>query len=194
MKILRPMLTLFVLLTILTGVAYPLLVTGLSYVFFPSQAQGSLIEDEGKVIGSRLIGQSFTKPYYFWGRPSATPDQPYNAAASSASNLAVSGDAFKKTVADRVAQLRATHGTGPIPVDLVTSSGSGLDPEISVAAAQYQSARVAAARSLSVEQVQTVIRQIQRKPIMAFFGEPRVNVLALNLALDRQYPLAHGKG
>ena len=194
MKILRPMLTLFVLLTALTGVAYPLLVTGLSYVFFPSQAQGSLIEKDGKVVGSRLIGQSFSKPYYFWGRPSATPDQPYNAAASAASNLAVSGEAFKKAVAERAAQWQAAHDTGPIPVDLVTTSGSGLDPDISIAAALYQSARVAAARSLSVAQVQAVIRRIQHRPVMAFFGEPRVNVLALNLELDRQYPLVHGKG
>lgn len=188
MKILRSTLVLFLLLTVITGFVYPLIVTGLSYAFFPWQAHGSLIEKEGKNIGSTLIGQSFTSQRYFWGRPSATADQPYNGASSGASNLAVSGQAYRQQLATRVQQWRASHGDAPVPIDLVTSSGSGLDPEISIAAANYQAARVAEARSLTQQQVQDVIRKVQRKPVMLFFGEPRINVLALNLALDRQYP------
>lgn len=188
MKILRPTLMLFLLLTILTGLAYPLVVTGLSYALFPWQARGSLIEKDGKVIGSTLIGQSFTSERYFQGRPSATPDQPYNAASSGASNLAVSGERFRQQVVARTEQWQAAYGNAPVPMDLVTSSGSGLDPEISIAAAQYQAARVAQARSLTREQVQAVIGKVQRVPVLGFFGEPRVNVLSLNLEMDRRYP------
>ena len=188
MKILRSTLILFFLLTLLTGFVYPLVVTGLSYAFFPWQARGSLIEKDGKPIGSTLIGQSFTSERYFWGRPSVTPDHPYNAAASAASNLAVSGQAYRQQLAERVEQSRAAHGQAPVPIDLVTSSGSGLDPHMSIAAAQYQAARVARARSLTVEQVREVIDTVKHQPVMAFFGEPHVNVLALNLELDRRYP------
>jgi len=188
MKILRSTLVLFLLLTVITGFVYPLIVSGLSYAFFPWQARGSLIEKEGKAIGSTLIGQTFTSQRYFWGRPSATAEHPYNAASAGASNLAVSGQAYRQQLAVRVQQWRASHGNAPVPIDLVTSSGSGLDPDISIAAANYQVARVAGARSLTQQQVREVIGKVQRKPVMLFFGEPRVNVLALNLALDRQYP------
>jgi len=188
MKILRSTLVLFLLLTLITGFVYPLVVTGMSYAFFPWQARGSLIEEAGKIRGSALIGQSFTSERYFWGRPSATADHPYNAASSGASNRAVAGQAYRQQLAARVRQWRVSHGDAPVPIDLVTSSGSGLDPDISIAAAYYQAARVAGARSLTLQQVQDVIRKVQHKPVMLFFGEPRVNVLALNLALDDRYP------
>jgi len=177
---------LFGLITILTGVLYPALITGLAQVIFPYQANGSLITQNGKVVGSELIGQEFSDPKYFWGRLSAT-DHPYDAAASSGSNLGPTNPALIKEVSDRIAALKAADPGNDqlIPVDLVTSSGSGLDPNISIAAAQYQAARVARVRGLPLAQVQALISQYTTGRTLGFLGEPRVNVLQLNLALDR---------
>ncbi len=177
---------LFGLLTILTGLIYPAVITGIAQVVFPNQANGSLISQNGKVVGSALIGQEFTDPKYFWGRLSATGDHAYNAAASSGSNLGPTNPALQKEVSDRIAALKAVDpgNNQPIPVDLVTSSGSGLDPDISVAAAQYQAARVARVRGLSLDKVQMLINQSTTGRQFGFLGEPRVNVLKLNLALD----------
>jgi K+-transporting ATPase ATPase C chain len=177
----------FVLLTLLTGVAYPLLVTGLSQVIFPFQANGSLIRSEdGAIHGSTLIGQPFDDPQYFWGRLSATGGQPYNAGASSGSNYSVLNENLVKQAQDRIQALQAADpgNTLPIPVDLVTASGSGLDPHVSLAAALYQAPRVAAARGLSEAAVQDLIQQHTQQPFLGVIGEPRVNVLSLNLALD----------
>jgi K+-transporting ATPase ATPase C chain len=190
-KQLKIALILFGLLTVLTGLIYPAVITGIAQVVFPNQANGSLITQNGQVVGSALIGQEFTAPKYFWGRLSATGDHAYNAAASSGSNLGPTNPALQKEVSDRIAALKAVdggnelHGNNqPIPVDLVTSSGSGLDPDISVAAAQYQAARVAKARGLPLNKVQTLINQSTTGHQFGFLGEPRVNVLKLNLALD----------
>jgi potassium-transporting ATPase KdpC subunit len=177
---------LFGLLTILTGVLYPALITGLAQLIFPQQANGSLLTRNGQVVGSGLVGQQFTDPKYFWGRLSATGDHPYNAAASGGSNLGPTNPALQKEVADRIAELKAVDpgNNQRIPVDLVTSSGSGLDPDISIAAAQYQAARVARVRGLPLERVQALISQYTSGRTLGFLGEPRVNVLKLNLALD----------
>jgi potassium-transporting ATPase KdpC subunit len=184
----RTSLVVLALFTLLTGLAYPLAITGLAQWIFPHQANGSLIEQNGKVIGSELIGQSFTDPRYFWGRLSATSPYPYNAAASSGSNLGPSNPALASEVQARINALHAADpgNTAPIPVDLVTASGSGLDPDISVAAALYQVRRVAQARGLSEEQVRLMVLQYVQGRTLGFLGEPRVNVLELNLALDRQ--------
>ena len=183
---LRPALVLFLVLTLLTGVAYPLLVTGLAQALFPSQAHGSLILREGKPVGSTLIGQSFSSPGHFWGRPSATGPMANNAAASSGSNLGPMNPALTDAVKARVAALRAADpsNTAAIPVDLVTASASGLDPHISLAAAQYQLGRVARERKLSTEAAQLLIDQSTQRPLLGLLGEPVVNVLQLNLALD----------
>lgn len=185
-SIFRPALVLFGLLTLVTGVAYPLLVTGIAQSVFPSQASGSLVLQGGQPVGSALIGQSFTQAKYFWGRPSATADQPYNASASGGSNLGPRNPALVQAVQTRVAALRAADpGNGlPVPVDLVTSSASGLDPEISRAAADYQAARVARVRGLPEPAVRALVEQHTQRPWLGFIGEPRINVLALNLALD----------
>ena len=184
--IVRPALVLFVILTLLTGVAYPLLVTGLAQALFPAQADGSLILRNGKPVGSALIGQNFTDPKHFWGRPSATGSMPYNAQASGGSNLGPLNPALAAAVKARIAALRSAdpHNTAVIPVDLVTASASGLDPHISLAAAQYQLARVAAVRQLPVATVQALIDQHVQRPWPAWLGEPVVNVLSLNLALE----------
>lgn len=184
---LRPSLTLLLVFTLITGLAYPLLTTGLSTLLFRMQAQGSLIELDGKPVGSALIGQVFSRPDYFWGRPSATADSAYNAMASAGSNLAVSNPALDKLIAQRVAALRAANPQSalPIPVDLLTASGSGLDPQISVAAARWQLPRIASARKLSMERVEQLIRDNTSAPLAGFTGQPVVNVLTLNLALDR---------
>ena len=187
MKILiRPAVVLFVLLSIITGLIYPLLVTGIGQALFPQQAAGSLIERDGKLIGSRLIGQNFTDPQYFWGRPSATAPQPYNAAASSGSNLGPLNPVLKDAVESRVKALRTADSgnTQPVPIDLVTASASGLDPHISPAAADYQITRVARARGLAPEAVRNLVVQHTEARQWGVFGEPRVNVLELNLALD----------
>lgn len=185
-RILRPCLRVFVLLTIVTGVAYPLLITGIGRVAFPSQATGSVIERDGRAVGSALFGQAFSSPGYFWGRPSATGPQPYNGAASTGTNQATTNPALAEAVAARVAALREADpgNTAPVPVDLVTASGSGLDPHISVAAAEYQVARVARARGLSPERVREIVADHSEGRSFGVLGEPRVNVLELNLALD----------
>ena len=182
----RPLITLFVLLAIVTGIAYPLVVTGIGQTLFKSQANGSMIEQNGKVVGSALMGQQFDAPQYFWGRLSATSPMPYNAQNSSASNLGPTNPALQDEVKGRIDALKAADPTAgtPIPVDLVTSSGSGLDPEISPAAAAYQIKRVALARHLPVEKVQEVVDSYTSGRQFGILGEPRVNVLKLNLALD----------
>ncbi len=188
--LIRPALTLFILLSLITGLIYPLLVTGIGQALFPKQAAGSLIERDGKRVGSRLIGQNFTDPKYFWGRPSATGPYPNNAAASSGSNLGPLNPALKEAVEGRVKALRdAEPGNAqPVPVDLVTASASGLDPHISPAAAEYQVARVARARGLAPETVRNLVVQQTEDRQWGIFGEPRVNVLELNLALDGLRP------
>jgi len=171
---------------VITGIAYPLLVTGLAQAVFPVQANGSLLAKDGKPIGSALIGQPFTASKYFWGRPSATAPQAYNGTASNGSNLGPTNPALADAVRQRIAALQAADpgNTAPIPVELVTASGSGLDPEISPAAAQYQLARVARARGLPLAEVQALVARCTRGRQLGVLGEPRVNVLELNLALD----------
>lgn len=183
---LRPALALFVLLSVVTGLVYPLTVTGVAQLLFPRQANGSLVMRDGQPVGSALIGQSFTDPGHFWGRPSATGPQPYNAAASTGSNLGPLNPTLVEAVKARVAALQAADpgNTRPVPVDLVTASGSGLDPEISLAAAVYQAPRVARARGLPPGEVEALIERHAQRPWLGVLGEPRVNVLALNLALD----------
>jgi K+-transporting ATPase ATPase C chain len=177
---------LLLLMTVITGIAYPLLVTGLAQAVFPVQANGSLLAKDGKPIGSALIGQPFTASKYFWGRPSATAPQAYNGTASNGSNLGPTNPALADAVRQRIAALQAADpgNTAPIPVELVTASGSGLDPEISPAAAQYQLARVARARGLPLAEVQALVARCTRGRQLGVLGEPRVNVLELNLALD----------
>jgi K+-transporting ATPase ATPase C chain len=189
---LRPAVTIFAALTLLCGVLYPLAVTAIGKVAFTDQANGSLIELDGKVVGSALIGQAFTSPQYFWGRPSATGPMPNNASGSGGANQGPTNPALIDAVKGRIDALHAAEAaagapasTADIPVDLVTASASGLDPEISVAAARYQAGRIAAARKISHEQVLALIARTQQPQWLGFFGEPRVNVLALNLALDR---------
>jgi K+-transporting ATPase ATPase C chain len=191
-NILRPALVLFLVLTFLTGIAYPLVVTGLAQTWFPSQAHGSLILRDGKAVGSILIGQSFSDPAHFWSRPSATSPMSNNPVASGGSNLGSLNPALTDAVKARVAALRAADpsNTAAVPVDLVTASGSGLDPHISLAAAQYQLNRIALARKLSTQVVQGLIDQNTQRPLLRLMGEPVVNVLQLNLALDAHS--AHG--
>ena len=187
-SLVRPGVTLFVVLSVVTGLLYPLLVTGLAKVAFPHQAAGSLLrDDKGQVIGSSLIGQNFSEPKYFWGRPSATSPMPYNAANSSGSNQGPLNPALVDAVKGRIDALKAADpdNKAPLPVDLVTASASGLDPHISVAAALYQSGRVARARKLTDEQMRTRIAEHTEGKLLGVIGEPRVNVLELNLALDR---------
>ncbi len=185
---LRPAIVLLVMLSAVTGIVYPLVVTGIAQVVFPYQANGSLIVKDGKAVGSALIGQPFDDPKYFWGRPSATAPFGYNAASSSASNLSPTNPDLVKAVQGRVEALRAADpgNTAAVPVDLVTSSGSGLDPHISPAAALYQVARVAKARGLAPEVVRGLIEQHTQGRFLGLLGEPGVNVLTLNLALDSQ--------
>jgi len=185
-----PALRMLVMLTVLTGVAYPLLVTGVAQLVFPRQANGSLVESGGKTVGSTLIGQPFSDPKYFWSRPSATSPQPYNAMASSGSNLGPRNPALADAVKDRIKALRDADpdNRAPVPVDLVTASGSGLDPEISVAAANFQVHRVAKARGLAEDKVSALVAANTSGPTFGILGEPRVNVLALNLALDQAKP------
>ena len=183
---LRPAIVLFVLLSVITGIAYPIVTTGVGQWLLPAQANGSLITKNGKVIGSSLIGQNFTESKYFWGRPSATGPYPNNAAASSGSNLGPLNPALADAVKARVAALRSadSESHSPVPVDLVTASASGLDPEISPAAAIYQSNRVAKARGLSPDTVQAAIAANTKDRQWGVLGEPRVNFVTLNIALD----------
>jgi K+-transporting ATPase ATPase C chain len=184
---LRPAAVLFVGLTILVGVAYPLAMTGIAKVGFEHKADGSLISFNGKTIGSSLIGQAFSAPKYFWGRPSATGPMPNNAINSGGSNLGPTNPAQIDAVKGRIAALTAADptNTAKIPVDLVTASASGLDPEISLAAAYYQLPRVARERKLGVDQVRAIVDQLSEHPVLGFFGEARINVLSLNIALDK---------
>jgi K+-transporting ATPase ATPase C chain len=183
---LRPALSLFAALTLLTGAVYPLVVTVVGQVLFPAAANGSIVSVDGKAIGSALIGQQFTTPGYFWARPSATSPYPYNAGASSGSNLGPLNPALADAVKSRVEALKAADpgNEKPVPVDLVTASGSGLDPDISLAAAHYQVTRVAKARNQPAEKLRALIEQHANRPWLGYFGEKRINVLRLNLALD----------
>lgn len=187
---LRPALTLLVLLSALTGIVYPVAVSGIARTLFPAQAAGSLIVQDGQAVGSALIGQNFTSPKYFWGRPSATGPQPYNAAASSGSNQGPLNPALADAVKARVQALQAADpgNTLPVPADLVLASASGLDPHISPEAAAYQLERVARARQLPPAQVQQLVAQHTEGRQWGLFGEPRVHVLYLNLALDALRP------
>lgn len=185
---LRPALVLLILLTLITGIAYPLLTTGLAKLIFPQQAKGSLVMLGDEVVGSSLIGQNFTQPGYFAGRPSATADMPYNPMSSGGSNLAASNPELDKAISERVKLLRQANPTqtGPVPVDLVTASASGLDPQISLEAAYYQAPRIASIRQMPLSEVKQLIDDNVQKATPNFFGESVVNVLNLNLALDAQ--------
>lgn len=184
--IVRPALVLFVALTVLTGIAYPLAVTGIGQAVFAEQAAGSLIVRDGQPVGSALIGQQFSDPKYLWGRPSATSPTPYNASASGGSNLGPLNPALTDAVKARIEALREADpgNTAAVPVDLVTASASGLDPHISAAGAQFQAARIARVRQLPLEKVQQLIVQHTEGRRFGLLGEPRVNVLQFNLALD----------
>lgn len=193
-SVIRPALVLFGALTLVCGVAYPLLVTGVAQTAFPEQANGSLVKQDERVVGSRLIGQHFSSPGYFWSRPSATAPYPNNAAASSGSNLGPLNPALSDAVKQRVADLQ-TNPASPsaVPVDLITSSASGLDPDISPAAAYFQVARIAQARQLTPEQLNTLVTAHIQGRQFGVLGEPRVNVLELNLALDALQPQQRGQ-
>ena len=186
LQIVRPALSVFVLLTLVAGVAYPLLVTGVAQAAFPHAANGSIVTVDGKAVGSSLIGQSFGEPKYFWSRPSATSPMANNGVASGGSNLNANNPALLDAVKGRIEALRAADpgNTAPVPVDLVTASGSGLDPEISLAAAIYQAPRIAKARHIEAAAVQALIAQQTEGRWLGIVGEPRVNVLLMNLALD----------
>jgi potassium-transporting ATPase KdpC subunit len=181
-----PALRMLAVISVLTGIAYPLLVTGIAQLAFPGPANGSLIVVDGKTMGSSLVGQPFDDPKYFWSRPSATSPQPYNAMSSTGSNQGARNPALADAVAARVKALRDADpgNAAPVPVDLVTASGSGLDPHISIAAAAYQAARVARARGTNIDKVMALVAAHTEGRTFALIGEPRVNVLELNLALD----------
>ncbi|MFI5199830.1 MAG: potassium-transporting ATPase subunit KdpC [Candidatus Limnocylindrales bacterium] len=186
---LRPAILLLAIMTLITGVAYPGVVTAIGQVVFPAQANGSFITVNGAQVGSSLIGQAFDQPKYFWGRPSnagVTPSNPagYDGTASGGSNLGPTSKALIDRITASVDALRQANGNGPVPVDLVTTSASGLDPDISPAAAEYQVARVAAARGLTLDAVRAVVARHTTQPLLGFLGEPVVNVLELNLDLD----------
>ncbi|HEV7817074.1 MAG TPA: potassium-transporting ATPase subunit KdpC [Janthinobacterium sp.] len=192
----RPAAVLFASMTLICGVVYPLVVTGIGQLVFSNQAAGSLIERGGKPVGSRLIGQSFTSPGYFWSRPSATSPMPDNGAGSAGSSLGPGNPAQNEAVKARIDALKAADpgNPAPVPVDLVTASASGLDPDISLAAADYQVRRVAAARHLAPQTVRDLIEALRQKQYFGFFGEPAVNVLELNLKLDELNPNALALG
>jgi K+-transporting ATPase ATPase C chain len=179
-----PAFALLVAFTVLTGAIYPAIVTAIAQVVFPSQANGSMIVVDGKAIGSSLIGQAFSDDKYFWGRPSAAGKDGYDASGSAGTNLGPTNQALIDRVTAEVDRERAANGGGPVPVDLVTTSASGLDPDISSAAAEYQVARVAAARGMSADAVRAVVARHTQGPLLGFLGESRVNVLELNLDLD----------
>jgi potassium-transporting ATPase KdpC subunit len=187
---LRRAFTMLAMMTLITGVAYPLLVTGIGRAVFPGKSTGSLIERDGKAAGSSLIGQSFADPKHFWSRPSATSPYPYNASASSGSNQGPLNPALVEAVTGRIKALHDADpdNTAPVPVDLVTASASGLDPHISPAAAEFQVNRVAKARNLDPQKVRELVAQYTEGRQLGFLGEPRINVLGLNLALDEVKP------
>lgn len=186
-SILRPAFVLLAALTLVCGLLYPFAVTGIGQILFADKAAGSLVLRDGQPVGSMLIGQSFSSPEYFWGRPSATSPMPNNAASSGGSNLGPTNPAQIDAVKERINALKKVEpdNSAQLPVDLVTASASGLDPEISLAAAYYQAGRIAHARKLPIEEVRSMIDKRSEPQYFGFFGEPRVNVLALNLALDR---------
>jgi K+-transporting ATPase ATPase C chain len=180
-----PAIALLLAMTVITGVVYPAVVTAIAQVVFPSQANGSFVKTaDGRTIGSSLIGQAFNDPKYFWGRPSAAGKDGYDASGSAGSNLGPTSKALIDRISAEVDRLRAANGDKPIPVDLVTTSASGLDPDISPAAAEYQVARVANVRGMSVDQVRAAVARHTEEPLFGFLGQPRVNVLLLNLDLD----------
>jgi K+-transporting ATPase ATPase C chain len=183
-RTLWPAFAILLAMTLITGVAYPAIVTAVAQVAFPSQANGSMIVVDGKAIGSSLIGQAFSDPKYFWGRLSAAGKDGYDASGSAGSNLGPTSQALIDRISADVDKLRQANGGGPVPVDLVTTSASGLDPDISPAAAEYQVARVAAARSMSETDVRAAVARRTEGQLLGFLGEPRVNVLLLNLDLD----------
>jgi K+-transporting ATPase ATPase C chain len=182
----KPALIILVAFSLLTGLAYPAAVTGIAHIFFSYQANGSLVVRNGQTVGSELIGQQFSDPKYFWGRPSSTATFPYNAAASGGSNLGPTNPVLINIVSQRILALQAAdpHNTESIPVDLVTASASGLDPNISIDAALYQIPRVSRERGISEDKLRTLVGEFTQGRQIGFFGEPRVNVLELNLALD----------
>ncbi|MBK9142378.1 MAG: potassium-transporting ATPase subunit KdpC [Candidatus Melainabacteria bacterium] len=185
--ILKTSLVMFAILTAITGIAYPCLCTIIGQCLFPWQSNGSLVRlnGDGPATGSDLIGQEFSRPEYFFSRPSATPESPYNPELSSGSNLSPAGQAFQEALAGRVENLRQSEGNPAIPADLITASGSGLDPHISPEAARYQCTRVAAARGIKIEILEKIIEESTEDRFMGVLGEPRINVLRLNLKLDR---------
>jgi K+-transporting ATPase ATPase C chain len=183
-RVLWPAISLLVAMTLITGFAYPFLVTAVAQVFFPHQANGSLIVVDGKTVGSSLIGQAFSDPRYFWGRPSAAGADGYDASGSAGTNLGPNSQALIDRITAEVDRQRAANGGGPVPVDLVTTSASGLDPHISPAAAEYQVQRVAAARGMSVDDIRAAVARHTEGSVLGFLGQPRVNVLELNLDLD----------
>jgi len=186
-SLIRPAIVLLVIMTLLTGVAYPFVITGIAQVLFPDKANGSIVVKNGKAVGSRLIGQSFADPKYLWSRPSASTPQPYNGLGSTGSNLGPLNSALTDAIKQHVDALHAADPSNkaPIPADLVTASGSGLDPEISLAAAYYQEARVARVRGVATAVVHNLIETHAQGRVLGFLGEPRVNVLEVNLALDQ---------
>ena len=186
LKEIRPAVSSFLILSVVTGAVYPLAVTGIAQGLMPNRANGSLVVKDGKPIGSKLIGQNFSDPKYFWGRPSATSPMPYNGAGSGGSNLGPTNPALMDAVKSRVKALRDADpgNSDEIPVDLVTASASGLDPEISPAAAQYQISRIARIRGIDPSKLRQLVALYTEERQFGFFGEPRVNVLELNLALD----------
>jgi len=185
-SLIRPAVVLLIIMTAITGIIYPLLVTGIGQAIFPTQAGGSLVMRDGKAVGSSLIGQPFSDPKYFWSRPSATTPQPYNGTGSTGSNLGPLNPALTDAVKSRIDALHAADpgNNAPIPVDLLTASGSGLDPDISLAAAYYQAPRIARTRGLSLDGVRNLIAAHAKGRVLGLFGDPRVNVLELNIALD----------
>jgi len=187
MRCIRPAVSLLVVMTILVGILYPLAITGIAALAFPSAAHGSLVYRNGTLVGSSLIGQQFSDPRYFWGRPSATTPQPYNGTASSGSNLGPLNPALLDAAKSAAKALRDADpdNPAPVPVELVSASASGLDPEISPAAAQYQAARVARLRHVPIERIEGLIEAHERGRLLGFIGEPRISVLELNLALDQ---------